>query len=292
MKKFSAKKGLLIFYGFDAVLILAVCFLLIPFNRKNSPDSIFSSFIDSDEEILEIRISSRNDNIRISMENIDGNWIGTDSNSNDILYWPCNVQYVEKILKLANEKKQWNKLSENVTSWKNFSVDNSHAVEFSFHSKSKTIGSIFFGNFNELENKISFRTSKNSTVWEVESDFSNFAYETSPSFWADPFIEPLCVLPRKKGDKDSGLRRGELVYLKPGENVKPFNVVKRFFENGSIGTYSFYEKDKDVIVIPTFYADEQFDLIYREYLKKISYRYSISRWTYDRFVKGDVDEEL
>ena len=39
MKKFSAKKGLLIFYGFDAVLILAVCFLLIPFNRKNSPDS-------------------------------------------------------------------------------------------------------------------------------------------------------------------------------------------------------------------------------------------------------------
>ena len=129
----------------------------------------------------------------------------------------------------------------------------------------------------ELENKIFFRTSKNSTVWAADDDVSHYLNENDPSLWADPYLVPLCTQPNEDQKKVSELRRGQLVFLKPAEHVKAFDTLDVEFDWGVKAHYDFYEKEDLIVVIPSFDGND--------FLRNLSYRYSISRWTYEKFLR-------
>ena len=278
MKKLTANKAYLVFYAFDIVLLIVVAVFLLPFSKNNnSPNSKNAAFIEAEQlkDITEIRILDKNAKCRVSMHRIGGQWMGTDSFSNDSLYWPADNKTVENFLVQMSTEIPWTKKASNITSWKKLGVDASNAVEVDLRIDSKTAASLFFGYADDLNGEIYFRTSKESTVWQAKTDVENFVYEKNASFWADPFLIPLCIR-NKAENRDSGLRRGELAYIKPAEHVKPIKILKKSFDSGYTGVYSFYEKDDQIVVIPEFSGND--------YAELISYRYTISKWTYEKFV--------
>lgn len=285
MKIVSKKKALLLFYGFDIILFAAILLLLIPFNKNKStrPEkSIESNFLSESEDVTELRILDRSRNKRIIMNRLNNMWIATDSDSNETLYWPCDVQTIENFLASMSKINEWIKVSDNVTSWKKFAVDNSQAVEITFRDHQRTVSSVFFGEYDNLRKCVAFRTSKEATVWETETSAVDFIFQSDSSFWADPYIEPVCITGKSLKDSESSLRRGELVYLKPGDNVKPVKVFSKQFDNGNKAVYSIYEKDGAYVIIPMFEGNDT--------INEISYRYSVSKWTYEKILKEYENE--
>ena len=285
MKRLPANKAFLIFYGFDIALLLVIAVFLLPFSRsKNQPKTLKSAFIDSSlkNEVSEIRILDKKNKVRISLYKLSDMWVGTDSFSNDTLYWPAEDKSVANFIEEMTKENTWTQKASNVTSWKKLGVDSSSAVEVDLRNDSRTLGSVFFGYGDDLEGQVYFRTSEESTVWQAKTDAENFIYEKTPSFWADPYLIPLCA--RLDSDKnDSGLRRGELAYIKPAEHIKPFNAVSKDLNSGVKAVYNFYEKEDQIVVIPEFSGNE--------ILSKLNYRYTISKWTYDKFIKELEEEE-
>lgn len=279
MRKLPANKAYLVFYAFDLVLLIVVAVFLLPFSKNNNVQkSKKAAFIDPEQlkEVTEIRILDKNAKCRVSMYRMDGRWMGTDSFSNDSLYWPADDRTVENFLSEMSRECLWTKKASNVTSWKKLGVDADNAVEVDLRIDSKTAASLFFGYADDLNGEIYFRTSKESTVWQAKTAVENFIYEKNTSFWADPYLIPLCI--RNEGARiDSGLRRGELAYIKPAEHIKPVKILKKAFDSGFTGVYSFYEKDDQIVVIPEFSGSD--------YAELISYRYTISKWTYEKFIK-------
>ncbi|MBQ0039128.1 MAG: hypothetical protein KBS64_01715 [Treponema sp.] len=280
MKRLAQKKAFLVFYAFDIILLLVIGILFLPFSRsKNKPSSMNSPFVSlkDGEEITEIKILDRHEQTKILMASTQWGWLGTDSWSDENLYWPVEEKTVRNFISEITRTGQWIKKADRTTSWESLGVDNGNAVEVILKSGSMTVGHVFYGLVDDLEGKVAFRTSKDSTVWQAESSVVNFIYEKDSSFWADPYLVPVCARNPEEAKNDAGLRRGQLVYLKPAEHIKPFDTMELEFDYGVKAYYAFYEKDDAVVVIPSFEGND--------YLKSLNYRYSISRWTYDRFIK-------
>ena len=51
MKRISSKKALLIFYGFDIILVLVLLLLFLPLSKKNIPETSKMKFISNAKEI-------------------------------------------------------------------------------------------------------------------------------------------------------------------------------------------------------------------------------------------------
>lgn len=279
MKIMKTKKAFLIFYAFDIALLLIIGLLFLPFSKGgNMTASISSAYLEkNDEGITEIRIIDRNKKSMVVMTYTEFGWIGTDSMSNLNLYWPADEKRILNFLEIMKKTNHWEKKADKTTSWKKLSVDREEAIEVVFANGSKTCGHVFFGAVDELENKIFFRTSKNSTVWAADDDVSHYLNENDPSLWADPYLVPLCTQPNEDQRKVSELRRGQLVFLKPAEHVKAFDTLDVEFDWGVKAHYDFYEKEDLIVVIPSFDGND--------FLRNLSYRYSISRWTYEKFLR-------
>lgn len=280
MKRLPAKKAYLIFYAFDIILLLIVGLFLLPFSKgKNIPDFQNGEFLAPKEReaLTEIRIIDRKAMFSITMTKDGDRWIGTDSNSNNTFFWPCDSRTVENFINEMTATTKWTKKASNVTSWKKLGVDSGNAVEVDFRSQSKTITSVFFGSGDHLSGEVYFRTAENSTVWQSKTAADVFLYDKTASFWADPYLVPLCASGLTSKEGDSELRRGELAYIRPGDHVKPVKVIKKFFDSGMSAIYSFYEKEDQIVVIPEFSGND--------YLSKLNYRFTISRWTYDKFIR-------
>ena len=279
MKKLKTKKAFLFFYAFDIVLLLIVGLVFLPFSKgKNTSASISSAYLeDNGDGITEIKIIDRSKKSMVMMTCTEFGWIGTDSMSNQNLYWPVEEGRVLRFLDAMKRKRMWEKKAENTASWKKLSVDKENAIEVVFSNGSRTCGHVFFGFSDDLENTIYFRTSKNSTVWATNDEVSLYLSEIDPSIWADPYLVPLCARYVGSADKVSELRRGQLVFLKPAEHVKAFDSLDVEFDWGVKAHYDFYKKDDLVVVIPSFEGND--------FLRNLSYRYSISQWTYEKFIK-------
>ncbi|WP_407399090.1 hypothetical protein [Treponema sp.] len=280
MKRLPTKKAFMLFYAFDIVLLIIVAVFLLPFSKnRNVQESIKTALLDSalEKEITEIRIVDRQKKYGITMYRMDDRWIGTDTESNNTLYWPVNQQTMERFFKAVTTENIWTKKASNVTSWEKLGVDTENAVEVDLRIDAKTAGAFFFGFMDDLTGDRFFRTSKESTVWSSQSSVENFIFGMLANNWADPYLVPPCISGMSPKDSESYLRRGELAYIKPGDHIQPIKTFKKYFESGNHAVYSFYEKDDQIVVIPEFYGDE--------YLRLLSYRYTISRWTYDKFIK-------
>ena len=254
MKRISSKKALLIFYGFDIILVLVILLLFLPLSRKNIPETSKMRFISNAKEISSVEIYNAKERKKIIISQKDNIWLGTDDDSNMTLNWPGDIQTIKNFLAEAEK-------------------------ENTLYKKAEKVSEFFFGIEDPISERISFRTSKEQTVWEAKTFVSNFLFKDA-SFWADPYIEPLCVT--DENETSAKLRRGQFIYLSPSENIKPEKVVLKIFSNTNKAVYSIYKKDDSYIVIPSFSSLEK----NADAIKSINYRYSISQWTYEKFLEA------
>lgn len=281
MKRISSKKALLMFYGFDIILVLVLLLLFLPLSKKNIPETSKMKFISNAKEISSVEIYNAQERKKIIIFQKDNIWLGTDDDSNMTLNWPCDIQTIKNFLAEAEKENTLYKKAEKVSSWARLGVDEKNSCRITFFKNgSEKVSEFFFGIEDPISERILFRTSKEQTVWEAKTSVSNFLFKNT-SFWADSYIEPLCVTDENKISEK--LRRGQLVYLSPSENIKPEKVISKIFSNTNKAIYSIYKKDDSYIVIPSFSSLEK----NKDAIKAINYRYSISQWTYEKFLEAN-----
>jgi len=303
MKRISAKQGILIFYIFDAILILILVLAFLPFNKKKSLASMETALLNPNKvsEVYQVKISCpmNNDSFLQNMQTIriykKGRvWIGIDESSGleKPFIWPADNLNLAGLIKECAKIQKVFLSSSKVSAWKDFLVDKDSAREITFLDKDGAIiSSLFFGKENTLSGRIYFRTWESSEVYECSSSISSFINGgANASFWADPFIYPQCVTEYSRQKSENTLRHGQIENIMPAKHLKADYVYAKDFENGSVAKYSIYKKDDSFIVIPAFipgpaYADEE-----KSALSSINYRYSISPSTFENFIKEFSNE--
>ena len=291
MRRLNRKQTLIFFYAFDIVLVIAIALFSIPFScsSRSTLESKDESMLDPANAGSVVKIELRNHktekSVVISREG--SMWIGTDSNSNNILKWPCRKNLPESFIAEASRKIHMVNKARNSKSHENFSLEKGNCLEVNFCGPSGEIySSLFFGDKNAVTKKICYRTFSSNDVWEIESHIEDFL-STDADFWVDPYIFPQCVTGLSDQESSSFLRHGKLAYVKPSPSIKPLKVFEKNFDNTAKGIFSFYEKDGSYIVIPMFTGGISFSEDDSDAVKSLSYRYSISQLTYKKFFEQE-----
>ncbi|MBP3366991.1 MAG: hypothetical protein J6K96_08405 [Treponema sp.] len=282
MKRFSQRQTLLFFYGFDIALVCVLLLVLLPLSKeKNAPQTMTMRFIEPDDaaQIDSVELYDATEQFYLTMKRQNSVWTGTDSNSNETLLWPCDIQAVEQFLAELSKQHTLTKKAGSASAWSRLGVDNAHAHRVTFFSgDGRKIAAYWFGTEDPVTGTVPLRTAESQTVWETSARISEFL-SGGADFWADPFIEPVCATGKTREQSERGLRRGRLAYLSPAESVRPVNVVQRIFDSSVKAVYSVYEKDGAFIIIPSFFSAENAELA------SISYRYFVSGTTLERFLE-------
>ncbi len=283
----------LFFYGFDAILLLIVLLLVLPFSRKNRIESHRGYFLSPQNvqsvSVIKIRDCSTGNRVVLSRK---GNvWTGTDSYSNETLDWPCPVGAVDKFLNLASQKRDWTLKAEKVSSWKKLGVDKKDCIEVDFVSSDpRTLSVAFFSRDSLDGDSVVFRTEESTKVWQCSKAFVPSA---DPEVWCDHAIVPGSLVEGSSADDGvgfTGLTRGALVYLTPGSHIVPDYKIRKNFGNGSSAVYSIYSKEDSYIVIPKFTAPSHFDGETRDAIEGCEYRFGISAFTLKRILSVSKGE--
>ncbi len=278
MKKISMKQGILFFYAFDAVLLIFLIFAFLPFSKKNRSRMQETALLNPNrvQDLVSITIARQDDAVFLSRAG--AYWWGTALASRKQYRWPADMQSVAKLLDAAQKITPVSVSAENAKSWQNFGVDKEHAVSVTFYGeKDSILSQLFFGRDDNLSNRIAFRTWTDDTVYEVDDGIASYL-SVDESFWADPFLVPLCL----GGEESSRLRRGSIQNIAPREGLPVNFVVRRDLPNGAAVDFAIYKRELDYIVIPSFRAGPAASAEESAFLEKLNYRYSISTLTFER----------
>ncbi len=290
MKKISSKAGIIIFYIFDALLLLILLFAFLPFSKKKEgPQKETLSFL-KEEDVKQIKsISIKKNDKKIKLFLRGSIWLGKDWNFDagaaaDFI-WPADTQSVSNLIEIAAKRQDIFLLSTKNSSWENYQLKKDDAIELSFFADEKEeepLLSLFFGKRNLLASRIAFRSWEDSNVYECYWAIENYLNLDS-NFWADPFLYPQCLTHYSRNQSESLLRHGNLVNLSPAKHLIPDLILSKDFENGSSASFAIYKKDASYVVIPSFKASPVFSDEDVKALQDISYRYSVSSVTLERF---------
>lgn len=298
MKRISAKQGVMIFYAFDAFLILILIFCFLPFNKKNKISSMNTALLNPNyvNDVQQIKLSypdkaSEYPEAKTDLQLFKRGklWFGIEESSGIAkpYIWPADTSNVISLLEEASKVQKVFLASTKPSSWKDFELDKNASYEVSFSDKDGAIlSSLFFGKQNGLSGRLYFRTWESSDVYECSSDISSFFNVNAPvSFWSDPFIYPQCVTGYSRQKSESILRHGSIENIAPSKRLSPDFVYAKDFENGSSAKLSIYKKDNAFIVIPVFIPGLALSEEEKDAIRNINYRYSISSLTLEKLQK-------
>ncbi|MBR4385898.1 MAG: DUF4340 domain-containing protein [Treponema sp.] len=289
MKRLSAKQGVLIFYAFDAVLVLILLLTFLPFNKKKSAESMETALLNPNKvsAVAQIKISGGMQTVRLFKKGRV--WLGIDESSGleKPYVWPCDTFNIAGLIEDCAKIQKVFLASSKVSAWEDFSLDKDSANEVTFLDKDGAIlSSLFFGKENKLSGRIYFRTWESSEVYECSAALASFLGGGAlSSFWADPFVYPQCLTEYSRQKSESILRHGRLEDIAPASHLKPDFVWSKDFENGSLAKFSVYKKDGSFIVLPLFVPGPAFSDEEKSAISSINYRYSISPATLENFRK-------
>ena len=159
MKRLTAKQGVLIFYAFDAVLVLILLLTFLPFNKKKSVASMETALLNPNNvsKVAQIKISLQNggmDSVRLFKKGRV--WLGVDENSGleKPYVWPADSLNIVGLIEEAAKIQKVFLASSKVSSWDEFCVDKDSASEVTFLDKDGAIlSSLFFGKENKLSGR-------------------------------------------------------------------------------------------------------------------------------------------
>ncbi len=292
MKRLSRTQGILVFYFFDLALLLLLVLSFLPFMHKkqirtqdmlllNPSVSEKICFIDLSQKDEDSFFSRR----RVSLMKKGGVWLGSSSDGNDEYIWPADIQSVEKLIScVASVSKLYEKASSR-KDWDAFGLKEKDAFSLSFYDASHTqLSLLYFGKEDALTNRVYIRSSADDRVYELDGGITAFL-SVEESFWADPFLYPLCLTGLERNEAELMLRRGKIENIRPREGL-PVDYEERLsFGNGASILFSIYRKDSSYIVIPSLKPGPAVSEEERLAISTINYRYSISGTTLEKLLE-------
>lgn len=292
MKRLSKAQGILFFYLFDLALLLLFVLSFFPFMHRRQPRSRELVLLNPSvtDTVCAIDLSQNDGESlwggrSVSLVKRGGIWLGSSSDGNHEFIWPADMQLVEKLLTLASSSVSSYEMSSARRDWGAFGVREQDAFSLSFADSShRTLSSLLFGNEDTLTGRVYVRSAADAAVYAVDAGILPFL-SADESFWADPFLYPLCLTGLGRAEADGQLRRGRLENIRPREGLTVDYTAKLYFGNGAEIRFSLYRKDASYIVIPTLLPGPAVSDADRQALQSINYRYSISGVTLDKLLE-------
>ncbi len=291
MRKLNTQQGIFIFYLFDIILLLIFILAFLPFSKKNIPQTQESAllnpnYIDQIASITIITPSQDEENQSVILTKYDSFWLGTDSTSQKKYYWPCDSSIIDNLIKETSKIRTMYLVGKGVSSWKSLGVEEKEAKCIEFRNEvGGLISSLYFGLEDSLTQRISVRSGANQAVYQIANEIHLYLTASS-SFWSDPYIYPQCVTEYSRTESEQFLRHGLLQNISPASHIKPIKNITKNFDNKSKVLLSIYSKDDVYIVIPSFEPPPSYSEREKLGIESINYRYSISKWTYERFLES------
>lgn len=217
-------------------------------------------------------------------------WTGEINAGTDKIIWPADSSTVENLIRYCTDVRKLYEKSSSVKNHESLSVTEETAKSIEVYTKDgKSVSKILFGKENPLTSRISIRSASRMQVYEMENDISLYLNVKS-SFYADPYLFPLCVTYFSEEEKSSLLRHGiindSLKEKRECLKSDPVNILRKDFADGSGIKFKFYrtadQKENTYTVIPEFTPSITASLEEKNAVNRFNYTYSISSWTYDR----------
>ncbi|MCH5291385.1 MAG: hypothetical protein J1D88_06495 [Treponema sp.] len=295
MRRLSSAKGILVFYAFDALLLLVFLLSFLPMFRRGAVRREKSALLNPRfvSSVQEISIAGRGTDgesgLRVNLTRADSVWTGTDSLSGFSQRWPCDMQTVSNLLETASRLVDLYTKGSGPKQWNDFSVDDENALSLTFcGGNGDVLSKLFFGQEDPVTGRIAVRTWTKDTVYETDAAIAPFLTAV-PSFWCDPFVFPQVVTGLSRSEAERTLRRGKLEAISgPNLALPPARTFFDDFGNGAAATLFVHEApaeaespDESVLVEAAFAPPLSCTAAEQEAIRAVRYWYRISRWTYE-----------
>ena len=290
----------------DFILLLIFILLIIPFSRKTKNSSKKSALLNpkykNSVEKIELNFPSASEEFSKNFTFYKkGNfWFGempvknsvssefqiTQNNDSDKIYFPLDNQTVNNMLEKFTLIVNMYKKSDSLADFSAFNLLENESICILFYdSNNEILSQIYFGKEDDFTSRIAFRIPNQNEVWETDNSFSVYI-NSQLSFWTDPFLEPQCITRYSRKEAESSLRHGKIL-----ENFLPDDFVsseslKKDFGNGNEILYEIFKSNSEIFVKAKFIPGSINSQIEKNALQKVNYIYSISEWTYEKFLES------
>ena len=290
----------------DFILLLIFILLIIPFSRKTKNSSKKSALLNpkykNSVEKIELNFPSASEEFSKNFTFYKkGNfWFGempvknsvssefqiTQNNDSDKIYFPLDNQTVNNMLEKFTLIVNMYKKSDSLADFSAFNLLENESICILFYdSNNEILSQIYFGKEDDFTSRIAFRIPNQNEVWETDNSFSVYI-NSQLSFWTDPFLEPQCITRYSRKEAESSLRHGKIL-----ENFLPDDFVsseslKKDFGNGNEILYEIFKNNSEIFVKAKFIPGSINSQIEKNALQKVNYIYSISEWTYEKFLES------
>ncbi len=219
-------------------------------------------------------------------------WTGETVNGSDKVIWPADSSTIENLIEYCTKLRRLYEKSSSAKNLDSLSVTEEKAKILEFITNDgQSVSRIMFGKENPLTSRISVRSSSKLNVYEIENDISLYLNAKS-SFYADPYLYPVCITSFTQEEKVSLLRHGtindSLKEKNECVNLIPVNVLRKDFADGSgvkLKVYrTFGQQENTYTVIPEYTAAISAGNEEKSAVLKMNYSYSISSWTYGKLL--------
>ncbi len=290
MKKISLKKGILLFYAFDALLLVILIAAVLPLaNKRSVAEKSLSALLNvnyaPDVDTIYISTPGTSGRESVTLYKTGSVWSGTDSASGDKISWPVQPQNVARLMEKATELVSLEAKAGTLDSWEKLGVDEEHCIQLTFLSSgSNILSSLYFGQQDSLSSTIAVRTWKGKTVYSAPDSIATYL-NAQTSFWCDTSVYPQCVTSYSAAKTQQFLRRGVLTDLFPAAHLEPSATIRKIFESGAEAYLAAYQKDSEYIIIPVFKASPACTPQEKSVIESFNYRYSVSDWTFNKLLE-------
>lgn len=273
-------------------LILAVIFFF-SFIPKQNEKSMQTAILNPKyvEKIDSIILSKNDKELELFKQN--NLWKGK---SKEIIF-PVEQKQIENFIKKLKKIRKVYKISDNITNFQTFSLDENSAFILSYSGKDVPKTTLLIGSQDFSKTMIHIRSKDSPSILKTEDDFSVYLHNET-RFWLDPYIIPKNLNSSTNLDiqKVSLILNGKRKTLIPNTEKSQINIEKFLelrhgsllneiqqknllctveIEETSLGLFSidFYE-----------YNSQDVALVYRLDLSW-NYQVLISNWTYSKILE-------
>ncbi|MBO6176190.1 MAG: hypothetical protein J6O39_01420 [Treponema sp.] len=286
MKKISTKKGIIIFYVIDFILLAIIAGVISLLPKKNSPKSKDSVILNTKylSQIDEFQITDLSTGESISLKKNDIFWYGTVNEKNDIekekVVFPCDMERLSLLIEDLSEIKKITLLTSSREFHSAYGISSDEGICLQAKQNGNILTYITFGKEDTFKQKIPFKMENQDKIYDAAVPGAYLT--TDRSFWCDPYIQPVFITGNQE-ESERSLRRGRLTEADfSSKEQNPDSILRYTAENGNMTTLYIKKQDDTYIIRPSFtaYSTEK-----QKYFSIFNYSYRISQTTYNGLKK-------
>lgn len=286
MKKISTRKGIIIFYIIDFILLAVIAGAVSLLPKKNSPKTQESVILNTKflSQTNEIQITDLKTKEDISLKKNDMFWYGSVSEKNsgkdEMTVFPCDMDRLTLFIKDLTEIKNITLLTSSKEFHDSYGISSEKGICIQLKQDGNILTSITFGKEDTFRQKTPFKVDNQNKIYDASIHSS--CLTTDRSFWCDPYIQPFIITGNQE-ESERSLRRGRLTEdtdLLAEQDQE--NSLRYSASNGNMTVLNIKKHDNVYIVTPVFtsYSTEL-----QKYFSIFNYSYKISQTTYNGLKK-------